>query len=366
MNNKSNQFFDLTIKNIHSETDDCLTIEFDIPQELETEFEYAPGQYLTLKHTINGKEIRRSYSLCSVIDDKLWRIAVKKVDDGQFSNFIHSELKVGDTLSVMSPRGSFTPKFVADHTHLLAFAAGSGITPILGIIKHTLYHDPHAKFTLVYGNKNRNSIIFKDELEALKNQFVDRFTIHHIFSRELTDTPLFYGRIDQDKTKTIIDKLVPLHQVSEIFICGPEQMIIDLKNLFVDELGLDIGKVHFELFRSPDQPQIISEEWKERQSKIDPSKESELSITLDGNTFKMPATFGGASVLDVALDNGLDLPYACKGGVCSTCKAKLIEGEVDMMINYALEPDELENNLILTCQAHPRSERVVIDFDSKS
>lgn len=365
MNSKSNQFFDLKIKNIHSETEDCLSIELDIPEELEHEFEYAPGQYLTFKHEVDGKEIRRSYSLCSILGDKKWRVAVKKVEDGKFSNYIHEHLKVGDTLSVMSPRGSFTPKFEETHTHLLAFAAGSGITPILGMIQHTLENDEHAQFTLIYGNKSRSSIIFKDELEALKNKYIDRLTIHHIFSRSLTDTPLFYGRIDQEKVRIIIDKLIPLHQVSEIFICGPEQMIMSLKELFVDELGLPLGKVHFELFRSPDQPQLVSEDWKERQAQIDPTKESDLSITLDGNTFKMPATFGGASILDVALENGLDLPYACKGGVCSTCKAKLVEGEVDMVINYALEPDEIANNLILTCQAHPRSESVVIDFDSK-
>lgn len=365
MKEKRNDFFELKVNRIHQETDDCQTIEFEIPEELKEEFSYLPGQYLTFKFDLDGKELRRSYSLCSAQSDNIWRVAIKKVEDGRFSNYIHNNLKEGDTLSVMSPRGNFTPKYDAENNHLLAFAAGSGITPILSIIKNTLEKKENAKFTLVYGNKRRNSIIFKEELEALKNKYMDRFTMHHIFSREQTDTPLFYGRINKEKVQTITSKLIPLSSVSEVFICGPEEMIHELKDYFIDEMGWSIGKVHFELFRSPDQPQQVSKEWMERQAKIDPSKESALTIKLDGNHFEMPATYGGASILDTGIDNGLNLPFACKGGVCSTCKAKLIEGEVDMAVNYALEPDEIENNFILTCQAHPRSEKVVVDFDAK-
>ena len=363
MKHKSNQFFDIKVKEIIQETADCQSIVFEIPEELKEEFSYLPGQYLTFKHDLNGEEIRRSYSLCSSALDNEWRVAVKRVEDGRFSNFIHSELKEGDIVSVMSPRGSFTPKLEEKPIHLLAFAAGSGITPIAGIIKQTLKEHPDAKFTLVYGNQTRSSIIFKDELDALKNKYMNRLTIHYSFSREHTDTPLFYGRINKEKAKTFTEKLIPLSQVSEIFICGPEAMIHDLNAYFVDELKLPLGKVHFELFRSPDEPQQVNPEWYERQANVDPKKESELSVRLDGSTFKMAATFGGDSILDVALESGLDLPYACKGGVCSTCRAKLIEGEVDMVVNYALEPDEIADNYILTCQSHPRSDKVTVDFD---
>lgn len=365
MTTKSNQFFDIKVKTIIDETDDCKSIEFEIPENLKEEFSYIPGQYLTFKFDWEGEELRRSYSLCSAPMENNWKVAVKKVDDGRFSNYIHSNLKEGDTLSLMSPRGNFSPKHEEEHKHLLAFVAGSGITPVMSIIKETLAAHDDAKVTLVYGNRGRNSIIFKDELEALKNRYMDRLTIHHIFSREQADTPLFYGRINKEKVQIITEKLMPLSMASEIFICGPEDMIHELKDYFVDELKLPLGKVHFELFRSPDQPKQVSKEWMERLANVDTSKESELSIKLDGNTFKMGATYGGDSILDVALENGLDLPYACKGGVCSTCKAKLVEGEVDMMLNYALEPDEIENNFILTCQSHPRSEKVSVDFDVK-
>lgn len=355
----------LKIKEVRPETAECVSVSFDIPESLQQAFHFLPGQYLTLRKHIDGKEIRRSYSICSAPGDEL-RVAVKKVDQGKFSGFVNTGLKVGDELEVMPPLGKFTPRPNGKTgKRYLAFAAGSGITPVISIMKSVLQQEPGSEFTLVYGNKNRGSIIFKESIEALKNKYMSRLLVYHVFTRETMDTPLFNGRINTEKARAFCERLIDADKMDEIFICGPEDMILGLRDYFIEDRKIEAGKVHFELFSSPDQPKTVHKEWEEKKQQIDVSKMSQVTVRLDGAAFEMNLAYGGDNILDAALQQGADLPYACKGGVCSTCKAKLVSGEVDMEVNYALEPDELAANFILTCQAHPRTEKVVVDFDVK-
>lgn len=362
-------FHRLKVKAVQPETAECISIVFDIPEALRPLFLYSPGQYLTLKTEINGEEVRRSYSICSAPDDPELSVAVKHVEAGKFSGFANTDLKPGDELEVMPPLGKFSPHRDENRKYTgknyLAFAAGSGITPVISIIKDILYKHPESSFTLVYGNKSRNSIIFKDTLEALKNKFMDRLRIYHVFSREKMDAPLFNGRINEEKAKAFCDKLIRLEDMDEVFICGPESMILELRHYFIETKKLPANRVHFELFSSPDQPRAFNADWEKKQQAIDPKQKSKVTVRLDGASVELSLAYAGETILDAALQEGLDLPFACKGGVCCTCRAKLVEGEVDMEVNYGLEPDEIENNFILTCQAHPRSEKVVVDFDVK-
>jgi len=355
----------LRIKEVRPETAECVSVSFDIPENLKKTFHFLPGQYLTLRTIIDGVEVRRSYSICSAPGDEL-RVAVKKVDQGKFSGYVNEGLKAGDELEVMPPLGKFTPRDSEKTAKkYLAFAAGSGITPVIGIMKTVLQREPGSEFTLVYGNKNRGSIIFKEHIEALKNKYMERLRVYHVFTRETMDTPLFNGRINTEKARAFCERLIDLDPIDEIFICGPEDMILGLRDYFIEEKKISAQKVHFELFSSPDQPRAVHKAWEEKKQQIDSSKMSRVTVRLDGAAFEMDLAYGGNNILDAALQEGADLPYACKGGVCSTCKAKLVSGEVDMEVNYALEPDELAANFILTCQSHPRTEKVVVDFDIK-
>ena len=355
-------FHTLKVKEVKKETPECVSIAFEIPEELKEQFIYKHGQTLTVRALINGEEIRRSYSVCSSPLDNELRVAVKKVEQGIFSQYANEQLKKGDTLDAMPPTGRFFTEL--DETHkksYVAFAAGSGITPILSIIKTTLLTEPGSQFTLVYGNRNRHSIIFKEELEALKNRFINRFRIIHILSREKMDAPINFGRIDQEKINHLLDKVINVASSDEFFLCGPEEMIFTLKDSLA-ERGVDRKKIHFELFTSANarkQTFAIAKTYSSSEIK------SKVTIKLDGSSFDFDLGFEGESILDAALKQGADLPFACKGGVCSTCRAKLLEGEVDMDVNYALEPEEVEHGFILTCQSHPRTEKVVIDFDVK-
>jgi len=362
-------FHRLKVKAVQQETAECISIVFDIPDTLRPLFLYRPGQYLTLKTDIRGEEVRRSYSICSAPGDEALSVAVKHVEAGKFSGFANTVLKAGDELEVMPPLGKFSPHRDENGGYTgknyLAFAAGSGITPVISILKDLLYNHPESTFTLVYGNKSRSSIIFKETLEALKNKFMNRLRIYHVFSREKMDAPLFNGRINEEKAKAFCDQLIRLDHMDEVFICGPESMILDLRRYFIETRKLPAGRVHFELFSSPDQPRALNADWERKQQAIDPKQKSKVTVRLDGASVDLSLAYAGETILDAALQEGLDLPFACKGGVCCTCRAKLVEGEVDMEVNYGLEPDEIENNFILTCQAHPRSEKVVVDFDVK-
>ena len=355
-------FEQLTVREVRRETNDCVSIAFEIPDTPKNSFQFLQGQYITLKTKIGGEEVRRSYSICSSpLDDEL-RVAVKKVPQGVFSTYANEILKAGDQLDVMPPIGKFfTPLLPEQKKNYVGFAAGSGITPLLSIIKTTLQTEQESTFTLVYGNRNRHSIIFRETLEALKNKYMDRFRLIHILSRETTDTPLNSGRIDTDKCLVLCDKAIDLQQTDEFFLCGPEEMIFAVKNV-LEQQHVPTQKIHFELFTTAGQQHKKNHQQEED---IDKGPKSKITVTLDGISFDFELSQKGDAILDAALKHGADLPYACKGGVCCTCRAKLIEGEVDMEVNYGLEPDEIEQGFILTCQSHPKSEKVVVDFDVK-
>ncbi len=356
-----NNFETLTISDVRKETGDCVSVAFAVPANLKELFRYKQGQYITVRTSLNGEDIRRSYSICSSpLDDEL-RIAVKKVPDGLFSSYANEQLKKGDALQVMTPRGRFFTKLdPAASNHYIAFAAGSGITPIFSIIKTTLQTEPNSRFTLIYGNRNRHSIIFREQLEALKNKYIGRFNIIYILSREKTDAPIHFGRIDAAKTNSLCEILIDPAQAAAIFLCGPEEMVFSVKET-LEQKEVDPKKIHFELFTAGKKTGTA----KPQRSAVAREVKSRISVKQDGTSFEFDLGFEGDSILEAALKQGADLPFACKGGVCCTCKAKLIEGEVEMELNYGLEPDEIEQGFILTCQSHPITEKVMIDFDVK-
>lgn len=352
-------FYPLKIADIRRETADCVSVALEVPMDLQEQFRFKAGQYLNFRTSVDGQELRRSYSICCSPLDTECRIAIKKVAGGQFSTFANEVLQVGDTLEVMPPAGRFGQQIDGqDGQTYVAFAAGSGITPILSILKTVLATQPQSRFVLLYGNQNRQSILFKSELEALKNRYMGSLSVYHVLSREMGDISWLNGHIDAEKCSVLAQKILPAQQVNQYFICGPEAMIHTVKES-LQELGVEPQKIHFELFGvSAKAPQIAP-------LNLAQGALSKVKIQIDGNTLEIPVAYDGESILDVALRNGADLPYACKGGVCCSCRAKVLNGAVAMQVNYALEPDELAAGYVLTCQSHPRSEQVFIDFDAK-
>lgn len=358
------KFHPLKVKNIRTETPDCVSVSLEVPEELTEQFKFVPGQYLTFRRGDGEAELRRSYSICAGTNDRELRVAIKKVEHGKFSTYANEELKVGDVVEVMPPMGNFIlKKKEVMHKHYLAIVAGSGITPVMSIMKSVLENDPESRFTLIYGNKGRGTIIFKEGIEALKNKYMGRVVVYHVLSRESMDVPLFNGRISAERIEQFCKQLVDLNTVDEAFICGPEDMILSVRQQLINS-GLDSSKVHMELFTSPDQPKAAHDKWV-KEHPTEAGKKSKVSITLDGTTFDLELAYNGETILDAALKAGADLPFACKGGVCCTCRAKVTEGDVEMEVNYALEPEEVKRGYVLTCQAHPRSERVIVDFDQR-
>lgn len=358
------KFYPLTVKEVRPETADCVSVALEVPEDLKEIFRFAPGQYLTFRKHVADAEIRRSYSICASPKDNELRVAIKKVHGGKFSGFANAELKQGDVLDVMPPLGKFSPKVKdVQHKEYLAIVAGSGITPVMSIMKTVLEDEPDSSFTLIYGNRSRNSVIFREQIEGLKNQYMQRLRLFHILSREYMDVPLFNGRIDADKIEAFGKSLIQVDKTDEAFICGPEDMILSVRQKLID-MGMPPAHVHIELFTSPEQPKASHDKWVADHKK-DEGPVSQVRITLDGTTFDMELAYSGESILDAALRNGADLPYACKGGVCCTCRAKVTEGAVDMEVNYGLEPDEIAKGFVLTCQSHPTTEKVVIDFDAR-
>jgi ring-1,2-phenylacetyl-CoA epoxidase subunit PaaE len=357
------KFHKLKIKEIRRETPECVSVAFDVPEELAKDYAYIPGQYLTLRTEIEGEDIRRSYSICSAKDEPL-RVAIKRVVDGKFSTFANTALKEGAELDVMTPMGKFhVPLAPENEKTYVAFAAGSGITPVMSIMKSVLQTEPKSEFVLFFGNRGFDNIIFREEIEALKDTYLGRLSVHHVLSRENLGSHLFNGRIDEEKCNRFSRVFFSPTEVDEYFLCSPGEMIANVTEALKAE-GVDPKHIHFELFTSPNgKPGVQKTVSKPRE--FDPQKESKVTIRLDGDSFDFTLPFGGDTILESALKGGVDLPFACKGGVCCTCRAKLMEGEVDMEKNYALEPEEVEAGFILTCQSHPRSSRVVVDFDIK-
>jgi ring-1,2-phenylacetyl-CoA epoxidase subunit PaaE len=352
------RFHRLAVCDLRRETPDAVSLTFAIPKELEGDYRFAPGQYLTLRMTMDGEEVRRSYSICSGPDDGELRIAVKKVDGGAFSNWAADELKAGDELDVMTPTGRFGIAHAPDEARVyVGFAAGSGITPILSIIKGVLAREPNSRFFLFYGNRSTGGMLFLEELEELKDRFMQRFSLFHVISGEEQDVPILHGRLDGEKVRVLLRSLVPASSVDHVFICGPAGMSEDVEATCRD-IGIAGDRIHVERF--------VSEfGGKPRAKTVVPAgapPKAMASLIIDGKRREVPVAEGEA-ILDAALRAGMDLPFACKGGMCSTCRAKLVEGEAQMEVNYSLEPWELKAGFILTCQARPCSERVVVDYD---
>lgn len=351
-------FETVRVKEVKPETSDCVSVVFEIPESLQSIFKYQAGQHLTLKKTVQGTDLRRNYSLCSAPHENEWRVAIKKMEQGAFSTWANENLQAGDQLEVMPPAGNFVIRN-PEAKKMVGIAAGSGITPVLSIMKTALTQQPGSHFTLLYGNKSRHSIIFKEEIEALKNKFMDRLQVVHILSREKTLTPVNQGRIDGAKCEALFKGLLP-QDADAYYICGPEDMIFSVRD-FLQDKGIEKNKIHFELFAT----QAATKKQLNKKLQTQEGPASEITIQLDGRSFSFKLPFDSESILDAALKQGADLPFACKGGVCCTCKAKLITGEVEMDVNYGLEHEEVEQGFILTCQSHPLTEKVVVDFDVK-
>lgn len=354
-------FHKLKVTDIRNETEDCVSIAFEIPPELENEFIFKQGQNITIRSKLEGEDIRRSYSICTSPFDNELRIAIKKVNNGLFSSFANEKLKTRDVLEILPPSGSFFTELNASNKKNYVFiAAGSGITPVISIIKTILFAEANSTITLVFGNRTVSSIIFKEQLEALKDKYIQRLRIYHVLSRERIDAEINFGRIDAEKCRNLA-RLIDYLDADEFFICGPEQMIFTVKE-FLEMNGINKNKIHFELFTTPARKNstVIAKR------EVHKDEGSEITVKLDGRSFNFLLAYDSNNILDAALAQGADLPFACKGGVCTTCKAKLIEGKVEMEVNYGLEPEEVKAGFILTCQSHPRSRKVVIDFDEKS
>ncbi|AVI50199.1 phenylacetic acid degradation protein [Pukyongia salina] len=353
-------FHTLRIKNIYKETDDCSVISFDVPEDIKEAFSYHQGQHLTLKADIDGEDIRRSYSLCSSPMEDKWSVAVKQIPGGKFSTYVNSELKTGDTIQVMPPSGTFGVDLnPTKPKNYLFFSAGSGITPIISMIKTHLAAEPHATCKLFYVNKTAKSIIFKEELEQLRNTYFGRLEIYYFLTKERRDIDLFNGRFDDDRMKVLCSTFIDIPDTSEVFLCGPEDMVHYVSDYLV-KAGLPKEMIHFELFVTG-----LSEEDKMRAERLAQQNVEgvELTIIDGGKEFHFTMTKDYDNILDAALGAGADLPFACKGGVCSTCKCKVIDGEVEMKVNYALEEDELAQDYVLSCQSVPITDKVKVDFD---
>lgn len=356
------KFYPIKVKDIRKATADAVAVSFEIPENLASDFQFIAGQYINIRIKLDGQLQTRSYSICSSPAENEFSIAVKRLPNGVCSNYINDTLEVGELVELAAPMGRFkhSPDELAAKKYV-AFAAGSGITPIISIIKTILKQEPNSSITLVYGNRNRKSIIFKEELEALKDKFLHRFSVIHILSREKTDADLNFGRIDQSKLEQLIKHHVQLNQVDAFFICGPEAMVASIRAALTEQ-KVAADKIHFELF-STAQKSSASIAITKQLSSDGPT--SEVQVILDGIAFDFPLAANGPSILEAAMSQGADLPFSCKSGVCCTCKARLIEGEVEMDVVYGLEPDEIDRGFILTCQSHPRSAKLVVDFDSK-
>lgn len=356
------RFHPLRVTDIRRETADCVSIALAVPAELRATFRFLPGQHLVLRATIDGKEVRRTYSICSLATEEELRIAVKRQPHGRFSTFVHERLAVGDVLEAMPPTGRFVhepdPKA---RRHYVAFAAGSGITPIYAIIRAVLNGEPESHFTLIYGNRNTASIIFREDLLDLKNVHLERFALHHILSAETTEAlELFSGRIDADKVRAWAQRLYRPEDIDRWFVCGPAPMIQTVSDALVG-LGVPYERILFEYFTAEgNRPRPLLTTAPRLQAQGETAR---IIVILDGERHEFPMPFRGPVVLEAARAHGLDLPFSCKAGVCATCRARLVEGKVELLTNYALDERDLAAGDILTCQARPLSDRVVLDFD---
>ena len=346
-------FYSLRIKEINKETADSVSLTFDIPEDIKNKFNFEAGQYLTLEALINHKPVRRAYSIWKAPFENEASVLVKEIEEGLFSSYANNELKVGDSIQVSGPTGNFKIGSIKE-SKTTFFAAGSGITPIISMIKQQLFNNSESSIVLFYVNKDTQSIIFKTELDKLETNFPNQFTAHHLFTREENIANKYSGRINEAKCAELFSGNTLSLQSEGYYMCGPEEMILATKDFLISK-SVESSKIHFELFTAKEADKS------EFESHID---EATVHITIDDDEFEFEYTLSQAdSLLDAGNDQGLDMPYSCKGGVCCTCKAKIIEGSAMMIKNSALSDEEVADGYILTCQAHPTSEKLVISFD---
>ncbi len=353
------KFYPLSVAQVRNETRDTIAVTFDVPPELAQSFAYQQGQHLTLRTMIEDEDVRRSYSICSSVQEGALRVAIKRTPGGLFSSWANDNLKPGMTLDVMPPMGHFNvPLSNENARHYVAFAAGSGITPILSIIKTTLLAEPKSHFTLFYGNRASSSVIFKDELTDLKDSNMDRLNLAYVMSREQQDIELFNGRITKEKCAQFIEHWIRIEDIDVAFICGPEDMMLGV-SAALQEAGMPKDHIKVELFAAS----IPKHQHKPRLFDAGARHETEVTVIMDGSHTSFTMDKDKESILDAGLRAGIDMRYSCKGGVCSTCRCKLIDGKVDMDANYALEDYEIARGFVLSCQAFPVTDKVIVDFD---
>ncbi len=353
------QFHTLTVKEVRRETDAATSVAFAVPDDLTETYRFTQGQYLTLRTKVDGQDLRRPYSVCVAPDAGELRVCVKKMPGGRFSGFVNDRLKAGDSLEVMPPMGRFhAPLNGSEGKNYLFIAAGSGITPVISNIATILAAEPASLITLIYGNRRQRDIIFQGALADLKDRYLDRLCIFHVLSDEAASAELLSGLLDEAKIAELAARLVDIDHLDWAFICGPGP-VMDGGKLALVAAGLAEERIKIESFG--DRP-FASAVATPSRSPID-AQAAEVEIILRGMHSKIPVPFSGAAILDMAQSAGIDVPFSCKGGVCCTCKAKLLEGEVEMDVVYGLEPDEIAAGYILTCQSHPKTDKLVVDYD---
>jgi len=355
-------FHPLTISRVEPVTDDSVAITFEVPPELSEAYAFTQGQHLTVRTELAGDDVRRNYSICAPVSSGELRVAVKRLPGGAFSEHALDVLRPGDVIDVMTPTGRFFTELDPSHRkHYVCVAAGSGITPILSIVATTLETEPASRMTLIYANRTHATVMFLDEVEDLKDRYAERFQLIHVLSREPQEVELLSGRLDRVRMTRLLETLVPVEEADEWFLCGPFAMVSDLRTLLV-ESGVAKRSIHAEVFHVEAVPPV------RRTTALDLDADTaagaQVTITLDGRRSTFRLAPDGPVVLDAALMVRSDAPFACKGGVCGTCRAKVVAGTVEMDTNWALEPDEVERGYVLTCQAHPTSEKVVLDYDA--
>jgi len=358
----STDFHELKIANIRQDTEDAVIVSFELPADLRATYRFEPGQHLTLRALVEGSDLRRSYSICSGENEDPIFIGVRKVAGGAFSTWLHERAEAGLSIAVMPPQGRFCVKRTAPAgRHYLGIAGGSGITPILSILKSVLARDSGSHFTLVYGNRSQKSTMFKEEIEDLKNRYMTRLVLHHVFSREQMDAPLNSGRLNREKIAEFLGSVVDPDDIDQVYICGPNDMNDEAEKAAL-AAGIDDDRVHIERYGVPVARSARDIEEPDGAAELTGSR---LLSIRDGLSREIEFRKGDKSVLEAAANAGLDVPFSCKAGVCATCRAKLLEGDVRMTRNFALERSEIESGFILTCQAHPLTPRVVVSFDER-
>ena len=355
------KFHTLKVREVHEEAPDAVSVAFELPEALKETYRYKQGQHLTLRKEIGGEDLRRSYSICASVKEGDLRIAVRELPEGRFSGWIRHTLAPGDEIAVFPPVGQFNTELdPANEKHYVAFAAGAGITPIISILKTVLETEPKSRFTLFYGNRTPETTIFRSELNRLKNRYMDRLSVQHVFSRAETGTEFFHGRLDTAKVAQILEHLLPVEAIDEAFLCGPDSMIEEVRETLVAH-GLERRRIHTERFTNEGQSAIRrSHEPRRTQAHAATGK---LRIRLDGRVHEIAYEPKMGTVLEAAEAAGLEVPFSCRGGVCTTCRAKIEQGEAEMEINYGLEDHEIASGFILTCQAVPTSETLALSYD---